>query len=192
MLFVNLLVKFLKLEWVNNMNHTEFISKLEELSHVMQGTPVSTWDLFSAQATAYMAMIFAALMTEFFMLVPLMTMHSALIDETKESSGSDNAILWFLAMSIALMCSIGIGVVSRCIYQEFISSSVNHEKELKEQYDLYQKSSTDLYNQLIDMSDDEFEKLSSANSKFELTREEKSKYKNVTKTIDKVTKNKTK
>ena len=49
-----------------------------------------------------------------------------------------------------------------------------------------------LYNQLIDMSDDEFEKLSSANSKFELTKEEKSKYKHVTKTIDKVTKNKTK
>ena len=174
------------------MNHAEFISKLEELFHVIQGTPVSTWDLLSAQATAYMAMIFAALMTGFFMLVPLMTMHSALIDETKESSGSDNAILWFLAMSIALMCSIGIGVVSWCIGQEFISSSVNHEKELKEQYDLYQQSSTDLYNQLIDMSDDEFEKLSSANSKFELTKEQKVKYKYVTKTIDKVTKNKNK
>lgn len=174
------------------MNHTEFISKLEELSHVIQGTPVSTWDLLSAQATAYMTMIFAALMTGFFMLVPLMTMHSALMDETKESSGSDNAILWFLAMSIALMCSIGIGVVSWCISQEFISTTHSHEKELKEQYDLYQQSSTDLYNQLIDMSDDEFEKLSTANSKFELTKEEKAKYKHVTKTIDKATKNKTK
>ena len=37
-----------------------------------------------------------------------------------------------------------------------------------------------------------FEKLSTANSKFELTKEEKVKYKHVTKTIDKVTKNKTK
>lgn len=137
-------------------------------------------------------MLFAAVMTGFFVLVPLMTMHSALIDETKESSGSDNAILWFLAMSIALMCSIGIGVVSGCISQEFISATHNHERELKEQYDLYQQSSTDLYNQLIDMSDDEFEKLSSANSKFELTKEEKVKYKHVTKTIDKVAKNKNK
>jgi hypothetical protein len=174
------------------MNHAEFINKLEELSHVIQGTPVSTWDLFSAQATAYMTMIFAALMTGFFVLVPLMTMHSALVDETKESSGSDNAILWFLAMSIALMCSIGIGVVSGCISQEFISATHNHERELKEQYDLYQQTSTDLYNQLIDMSDDEFEKLSSANSKFELNNEEKAKYEYVTKIIDKVTKNKTK
>lgn len=79
--------------------------------------------------------------------------------------------------------------LSKISYQ---SSSVNHEKELKEQYDLYQQSSTDLYNQLMDMSDDEFEKLSSANSKFELTKEQKVKYKYVTKTIDKVSKNKNK
>lgn len=174
------------------MNHAEFINKLEELSHVIQGTPVSTWDLFSAQVSTYVTMLFAAVMTGFFVLVPLMTMHSALIDETKESSGSDNAILWFLAMSIALMCSIGIGVVSRCISQEFISVTHNHERELKEQYDLYQQTSTDLYNQLVDMSDDEFEQLSTVNSKFELTKEEKAKYKHVTETIDKVTKNKTK
>lgn len=174
------------------MNHTEFISKLEELSHVIKGTSVSAWDLLSAQATAYMTMLVAAGVTGFLVLVPLMTMHSAVKEETKGSSGIDNAILWCLAMSIALMCSIGIGALSCCIGQEFISSSVNHEKELKEQYDLYQQSSTDLYNQLIDMSDDEFEKLSTANSKFELTKEEKVKYKHVTKTIDKVTKNKTK
>lgn len=28
------------------MNHTEFIDKLEELSHIIQGTSVTTWDLF--------------------------------------------------------------------------------------------------------------------------------------------------
>lgn len=47
------------------MNHAEFISKLEELAYVIQGTPLSTWDLLSAQVTAYVTMIFAALMTEF-------------------------------------------------------------------------------------------------------------------------------
>ena len=174
------------------MNHTEFISKLEELSHVIQGTSVSAWDLLSAQAIAYMTMLVAAGVTGFLVLVPLMTMHSAVKEETKGSSGIDNAILWCLAMSIALMCSIGIGVLSWCISQEFISTTHSHEKELKEQYDLYQQTSTHLYNQLMDMSDDEFEKLSTANSKFELTKEEKAKYKHVTKTIDKVTKNKTK
>ena len=64
--------------------------------------------------------------------------------------------------------------------------------ELKEQYDLYQQTSTDLYNQLVDMSDDEFEKLSTANSKFDLTKEEKVKYKHVMQTINKVTDNKNK
>lgn len=174
------------------MNHTEFISKLEELSHVIQGTSVTLWDLVSAQVTAYMTMLVAAGVTGFLVLVPLMTMHSAVKEETKGSSGIDNAILWSLAMSIALMCSIGIGVLSWRISQEFISTTHSHEKELKEQYDLYQQSSTDLYNQLVDMNDEDFEKLSSANSKFELTKEQKVKYKDVTKTIDKVTKNKTK
>lgn len=174
------------------MNHTEFISKLEELSHVIQGTSVTAWDLLSAQVCAYMTMLVAAGVTGFLVLVPLMTMHSAVKEETKGSSGIDNAILWCLAMSIALMCSIGIGVLSWRISQEFISTTHSHEKELKEQYDLYQQSSTDLYNQLVDMNDEDFEKLSSANSKFELTKEQKVKYKHVIKIIDKVSKNKNK
>lgn len=174
------------------MNHTEFISKLEELSHTIQGTSVSAWDLLSAQVTSFIMMLVAAGVTGFLVLVPLMTMHSAVKEETKGSSGIDNAILWSLAMSIALMCSIGIGVLSWRISQEFISTTHSHEKELKEQYDLYQQTSTDLYNQLADMSDDEFEKLATANSKFELTKEEKAKYKYVTKTVDKVSENKNK
>lgn len=174
------------------MNHTEFISKLEELSHIIQGTSVSAWDLLSAQVTSFITMLVAAAVTGFLVLVPLMTMHSAVKEETKGSSGIDNAILWSLAMSIALMCSIGIGVLSWRISQEFISTTHSHEKELKEQYDLYQQTSTDLYNQLADMSDDEFEKLATANSKFELTKEEKAKYKYVTKTVDKVSENKNK
>lgn len=174
------------------MNHTEFISKLEELSHIIQGTSVSAWDLLSAQVTSFIKMLVAAGVTGFLVLVPLMTMHSAVKEETKGSSGIDNAILWSLAMSIALMCSIGIGVLSWRISQEFISTTHSHEKELKEQYDLYQQTSTDLYNQLADMSDDEFEKLATANSKFELTKEEKAKYKYVTKTVDKVSENKNK
>jgi hypothetical protein len=174
------------------MNHTEFISKLEELSHIIQGTSVSAWDLLSAQVTSFITMLVAAGVTGFLVLVPLMTMHSAVKEETKGSSGIDNAILWSLAMSIALMCSIGIGVLSWRISQEFISTTHSHEKELKEQYDLYQQTSTDLYNQLADMSDDEFEKLATANSKFELTKEEKAKYKYVTKTVDKVSENKNK
>ena len=174
------------------MNHTEFISKLEELSHIIQGTSVSAWDLLSAQVTSFITMLVASGVTGFLVLVPLMTMHSAVKEETKGSSGIDNAILWSLAMSIALMCSIGIGVLSWRISQEFISTTHSHEKELKEQYDLYQQTSTDLYNQLADMSDDEFEKLATANSKFELTKEEKAKYKYVTKTVDKVSENKNK
>lgn len=174
------------------MNHTEFISKLEELSHIIQGTSVSAWDLLSAQVTSFITMLVAAGVTGFLVLVPSMTMHSAVKEETKGSSGIDNAILWSLAMSIALMCSIGIGVLSWRISQEFISTTHSHEKELKEQYDLYQQTSTDLYNQLADMSDDEFEKLATANSKFELTKEEKAKYKYVTKTVDKVSENKNK
>lgn len=174
------------------MNHTEFISKLEELSHIIQGTSVSAWDLLSAQVTSFITMLVTAGVTGFLVLVPLMTMHSAVKEETKGSSGIDNAILWSLAMSIALMCSIGIGVLSWRISQEFISATHSHEKELKEQYDLYQQTSTDLYNQLADMSDDEFEKLATANSKFELTKEEKAKYKYVTKTVDKVSENKNK
>lgn len=174
------------------MNHTEFISKLEELSHIIQGTSVSAWDLLSAQVTSFITMLVAAGVTGFLVLVPLMTMHSAVKEETKGSSGIDNAILWSLAMSIALMCSIGIGVLSWRISQEFISTTHSHEKELKEQYDLHQQTSTDLYNQLADMSDDEFEKLATANSKFELTKEEKAKYKYVTKTVDKVSENKNK
>lgn len=174
------------------MNHTEFINKLEELSHVIQGTSVTVWDLLSAQVCAYMTMLVAVGVTGFLVLVPLMTMHSAVKEETKGSSGIDNAILWCLAMSIALMCSIGIGVLSWRISQEFISTTHSHEKELKEQYDLHQQSSTDLYNQLVDMNDEDFEKLSSANSKFELTKEQKVKYKHVIKIIDKVSKNKNK
>lgn len=174
------------------MNHAEFISKLEELSHVIQGTSVTLWDLVSAQATVYTTMIFTSIIVGFIMIIPLMKMNSIVIEEIKDSGTDSSAPLWFVSMLLALIFSITIGGMSWCIGQEFVSSSVNHEKELKEQYDLYQQSSTDLYNQLIDMSDEEFEKLSSANSKFELTKEEKAKYKHVTKTIDKVTKNKTK
>lgn len=172
------------------MNHAEFISKLEELSHVIQGTSVTSWDLLSAQVTAYMTMVFTSLIIGFLMIIPLMKMNSIVMDEIKDSGTDSNAPLWFLSMSLALIFSITIGGMSWCIGKEFVSSSVNHEKELEEQYDLYQQTSTDLYNQLVGMNDDDFEKLSTANSKFELTKEQMEKYKHVTKTIDKVTKNK--
>lgn len=174
------------------MNHTEFISKLEELSHVIQGTPVSTWDLFSAQVGACVTMIFVSLIVGFLIMAPVMTMNSIVLDEIKDSGATSDAPLWFLSMSIALVFSIMIGGMSWCIGQEFISSSVDYEKELKEQYDLYQQTSTDLYNQLVDMSDDEFDKLLTANSKFELTQEQKVKYKYVTNTISKVSVNENK
>lgn len=174
------------------MNHTEFISKLEELSHVIQGTSVTGWDLLSAQVTSHLTMIFTSLIVGFIVMIPLIKMNSIVMDEIKDSGADSNAPLWFVSMLLTLMFSITIGGMSWCIGQEFISKTVSHERELKEEYDLYQQTSTDLYNQLVDMSDEDFEKLSNANSKFELTKEQKAKYKRVTKTIDKVTKNKTK
>lgn len=174
------------------MNHAEFISKLEELSYVIQGTSVTLWDLVSAQVTSFITMIFTSLIVGFLVMIPLMKMNSIVMDEIKDSGADSNAPLWFVSMLLTLIFSITIGGMSWCIGQEFISSSVNHEKELKEQYDLYQQTSTELYNQLVDMRDEEFEKLSTANSKFELTKEQKVKYKYVTKTIDKATKNKNK
>lgn len=174
------------------MNHTEFISKLEELSHVIQGTSVTIWDLFLAQVTVYMTMVFTSLLVGVIVMIPLMKMNSIVMEEIKDSGTDSNAPLWFVSMLLALIFSITIGGMSWCIGQEFVSGSVSHERELKEQYDLYQQSSTDLYNQLVDMSDEDFEKLSTANSKFELTKEQREKYMYVTKTIDKATKNKNK
>lgn len=174
------------------MNHTEFISKLEELSQVIQGTSVTAWDLFSAQVTTYMSMVFTSLIVGVLVMIPLMKMNSIVMEEIKDSGTDSNAPLWFVSMLLALIFSITIGGMSWCIGQEFISNAVTHERELKEQYDLYQQTSTELYNQLVDMRDEEFEKLSTANSKFELTKEQKVKYKYVTKTIDKATKNKNK
>lgn len=174
------------------MNHTEFISKLEELSHVIQGTSVTIWDLFLAQVTVYMTMVFTSLLVGVIVMIPLMKMNSIVMEEIKDSGTDSNAPLWFVSMLLALIFSITIGGMSWCIGQEFVSGSVSHERELKEQYDLYQQSSTDLYNQLVDMSDEDFEKLSTANSKFELTKEQREKYMYVTKAINKVTKNKNK
>lgn len=174
------------------MNHTEFISKLEELSHVIQGTSVTIWDLFLAQVTVYMTMVFTFLLVGVIVMIPLMKMNSIVMEEIKDSGTDSNAPLWFVSMLLALIFSITIGGMSWCIGQEFVSGSVSHERELKEQYDLYQQSSTDLYNQLVDMSDEDFEKLSTANSKFELTKEQREKYMYVTKAINKVTKNKNK
>lgn len=174
------------------MNHTEFISKLEELSQVIQGTSVTAWDLFSAQVTTYMSMVFTSLLVGVIVMIPLMKMNSIVMEEIKDSGTDSNAPLWFVSMLLALIFSITIGGMSWCIGQEFVSGSVSHERELKEQYDLYQQSSTDLYNQLVDMSDEDFEKLSTANSKFELTKEQREKYMYVTKAINKVTKNKNK
>ena len=174
------------------MNHTEFISKLEELSHVIQGTSVTIWDLFLAQVTVYMTMVFTSLLVGVIVMIPLMKMNSIVMEEIKDSGTDSNTPLWFVSMLLALIFSITIGGMSWCIGQEFVSGSVSHERELKEQYDLYQQSSTDLYNQLVDMSDEDFEKLSTANSKFELTKEQREKYMYVTKAINKVTKNKNK
>ena len=174
------------------MNHTEFISKLEELSYVIQGTSVTIWDLFLAQVTVYMTMVFTFLLVGVIVMIPLMKMNSIVMEEIKDSGTDSNAPLWFVSMLLALIFSITIGGMSLCIGQEFVSGSVSHERELKEQYDLYQQSSTDLYNQLVDMSDEDFEKLSTANSKFELTKEQREKYMYVTKAINKVTKNKNK
>ena len=174
------------------MNHTEFINKLEELSHVVQGTPVSAWDLFSAQVTAYTTMIFAALVLGFLIAVPLIAMHSAVTDEIKDSGANSNAPLWFLSMSIALVISILIGVVAWGFGKEFVSSSATHVRELQQQYDLHQQASTDLYNQLVYMSDDYFEKLATAKSSYKLTREQEVKYKYVVRAIDKVVENKKK
>ena len=75
-----------------------------------------------------------------------------------------------------------------CLGQQFISSSANHARELQQQYYVHQRASTDLYNQLVDMTDDEFNELSIANSKYELTREQEHKYKYVKREIKKVDK----
>lgn len=174
------------------MNHTEFINKLEELSQVIQGTPVSAWDLFSAQVTAYTTMIFAALVLGFLTSVPLIAMHSAVTDEIKDSGANSNAPLWFLSMSIALVISILIGVVAWCLGQQFISSSANHARELQQQYYVHQRASTDLYNELVDMSDDDFEKLATAKSSYKLTKEQEVKYKDVIRTINEVAENRKK
>lgn len=174
------------------MNHTEFINKLEELSQVVQGTPVSAWDLFSAQVTAYTTMIFAALVLGFLTAAPLIAMHSAVTDEINDSGANSNAPLWFLSMSIALVFSILSGVIAWCLGQQFISSSANHVRELQQQYDLHQQASTDLYNQLVDMSDDYFEKLSTAKSSYKLTKEQEVRYKDVVRTINKVAESKKK
>lgn len=174
------------------MNHTEFINKLEELSQVIQGTPVSAWDLFLAQVTAYTTMIFAALVLGFLTAVPLIAMHSAVTDEIKDSGANSNAPLWFLSMSIALVISILIGVVAWCLGQQFISSSANHARELQQQYYVHQRASTDLYNELVDMSDDDFEKLATAKSSYKLTKEQEVKYKDVIRTINEVAENRKK
>ena len=174
------------------MNHTEFINKLEELSQVIQGTPVSAWDLFSAQVTAHTTMIFAALVLGFLTAVPLIAMHSAVTDEIKDSGANSNAPLWFLSMSIALVISILIGVVAWCLGQQFISSSANHARELQQQYYVHQRASTDLYNELVDMSDDDFEKLATAKSSYKLTKEQEVKYKDVIRTINEVAENRKK
>ena len=170
------------------MNHTEFINKLEELSHVIQGTPFSKWDLFWSNAVVVTTIILVALILGGLTVVPLIAMHSAVTDEIKDSGDSSNTPLWFLSMSLALVFSLTTGAMAWCIGQEFVSSVVSHEKELQQRYDLYQQTSTDLYNQLVYMNDDEFTGLSSASSKYELTREQVYKYKHVIKEIKKVDK----
>ena len=154
------------------MNHTEFINKLEELSQVVQGAPASKWDLFSSQATVIITIIFASLILGFLSATPVIAMYSAVKDEIKDSSDSSNAPIWFLSMSIALVFSVLTGVMTGGLGQEFVSNVVSHDRELQQRYDLYQQTSTDLYNQLVDMNDDEFTGLSSASSKYELTREQ--------------------
>lgn len=170
------------------MNHTEFINKLEELSHVIQGTPFSKWDLFWSNAVVVTTIILVALILGGLTVVPLIAMHSAVTNEIKDSGDSSNTPLWFLSMSLALVFSLTTGAMAWCIGQEFVSSVVSHEKEVQQRYDLYQQTSTDLYNQLVDMNDDEFTWLSSASSKYELTREQVYKYKHVIKEIKKVDK----
>lgn len=170
------------------MNHTEFINKLEELSQVVQGAPASKWDLFSSQATVIITIIFASLILGFLSATPVIAMYSAVKDEIKDSSDSSNAPIWFLSMSIALVFSVLTGVMTGGLGQEFVSNVVSHDRELQQRYDLYQQTSTDLYNQLVDMNDDEFTGLSSASSKYELTREQVYKYKHVIKEIKKVDK----
>lgn len=170
------------------MNHTEFINKLEELSQVVQGAPASKWDLFSSQATVIITIIFASLILGFLSATPVIAMYSAVKDEIKDSSDSSNAPIWFLSMSIALVFSVLTGVMTGGLGQEFVSNVVSHDRELQQQYDVHQQSLTDLYNQLVDTSDDEFTGLSSASSKYELTREQVYKYKHVIKEIKKVDK----
>lgn len=174
------------------MNHTEFINKLEELSQVIQGVPLSKWELFWSHAIVMTTIIIAALILGGLTAVPLMAMHSAVTDEIKDSGDNSNAPLWFLSMSIALVISGLIGVMSWCLGRELVSKTVNHERELQQQYDLYQQSSTDLYNQLVDMSDDDFEKLSIAKSSYKLTKEQEVKYKDVMKILNKVAESKKK
>jgi hypothetical protein len=79
-----------------------------------------------------------------------------------------------------------------CLGQQFISSSANHARELQQQYYVHQRASTDLYNELVDMSDDDFEKLATAKSSYKLTKEQEVKYKDVIRTINEVAENRKK
>ena len=169
------------------MNHAEFINKLEELSQVVQDAPASKWDLFSSQATVVITIIFASLILGFLSATPVIAMYSAVKDEIKDSSDSSNAPIWFLSMSIALVFSVLTGVMTGGLGQEFVSNVVSHDRELQQQYDVHQQSMTDLYNQLVDMSDDDFEKLTTAKSSYKLTKEQEVKYNDVKRTINEVT-----
>ena len=168
------------------MNHTEFINKLEELSQVVQGAPASKWDLFSSQATVIITIIFASLILGFLAATPVIAMHLAVKDEIKDSGDSSNAPIWFLSMSIALVFSVFTGIMAGGLGQEFISNVVSHDKELHQQYNVRQQSLTDLYNQLVDTSDDDFEKLTTAKSSYKLTKEQEVKYNDVMRTINEV------
>lgn len=172
------------------MNHAEFINKLEELSHLIQGVPVSKWELFWSQATVMATIIIVALILGVLTVLPLMSMHLAVKDEIKDSVDSSSVLLWFLSMSVVLVFSVLTGVMSWCFVQEFVSKTVDHEKELQQQYDLHQQTSTELYNHLVDMSDDDFEKLTTAKSSYKLTKEQDVKYKDVIRAIDEVAGNK--
>lgn len=63
---------------------------------------------------------------------------------------------------------------------------VSHDRELQQKYDVHQQSLTDLYNQLVDTSDDDFEKLTTAKSSYKLTKEQEVKYNDVMRTINEV------
>lgn len=170
------------------MTFEQYVNKLSELNQFIEGAPALSgdeqiWNIFVVLIYFVILVIGWFMLSAFIYGVLLMLCHLLGIDKNWRKDSTEDG-MWVTMVSIILSALVVVGLMKDAnLGLPFSPDRYDEEMNVK-----FDKTSRDVYNKLVEMDIDEFNRLKEANKTYELSKEQKSKYSSVRQLISKVSK----